>query len=111
MRLARVFHSWDAMPWGGATTTSEPVRVTVELTEDELVTLLAWVAPESALLDRLNGAFRIRHSHESDDRDYFWFTGTVVQAIALLELAIARAPAAVPRIRDAIRLATAKGTE
>ena len=76
--------------------------IDVELTHDEFVCLLAGAQPDSRLMTRLKAASQ---RHKSFSSIYFWFTGTEVETHALLALATARAPGAVPRIRQGLRLA------
>jgi hypothetical protein len=82
-----------------------PVPVEVNLTEDELVVLLAWAGPE--LLIRLMAALELERGQRVR-RTYFWFTGTEDEARELLALATARTPDVVPRVEEALRLARAK---
>jgi hypothetical protein len=88
-----------------ATMLPAPMPVEVNLTEDELVVLLAWAAPE--LLIRLLAALQGERGRRVR-RTYFSFTGTEDEARELLVLATARTPDVVPRVEAAIRLARAK---
>ena len=81
-----------------------PIPVELELTEEELVKLLAWVAPESRLLPRLEAVTRLERL-QPVRRTFFSFVGTEDEARELLELATVRAPGAVPRIKEGLRLA------
>lgn len=81
--------------------------VDVELTHDEFVGLLAGARPDSRLMIRLKAASR-RQRHKAFGSIYFWFTGTEAETHALLALATARAPGAVTRIRQGLRLARDK---
>jgi hypothetical protein len=54
-----------------------PIRITVDLIEDQLVTFHGCVAPESDFVNRLNEALRARHTSSSGDAVSFCFTGTV----------------------------------
>jgi hypothetical protein len=82
-----------------------PIPVGVNLTEDELVVLLAWAAP--GVLVRLMAALQGKR-RQPVHRTYFWFTGTEDEALELLALATARTPEVVSRIEEAIRLARSK---
>jgi hypothetical protein len=77
--------------------------VDVELTEEELVKLLAWVAPESRLLPRLKAVTRLERL-QPVRTTFFSFIGTEDEARELLELARVRAHGAVPRIKEGLRL-------
>jgi hypothetical protein len=77
--------------------------VDVELTEEELVKLLAWVLPESRLFPRLEAVIRLERL-QPVRRTFFSFIGTEDEARELLELARVRAPGAVPRIKEGLRL-------
>jgi hypothetical protein len=83
---------------------TEPRTVDVELTEEEIVKLLAWVAPESRLLPRLKAVTRLERL-QPVRKTFFSFIGTEGEALELLELARVRAPGAVPRIKEGLRLA------
>jgi hypothetical protein len=58
-------------------------------------------------MTRLEAASRLQR-HKPFGSIYFWFTGTEAETHALLELATARAPGAVTRIRQGLRLARDK---
>jgi hypothetical protein len=83
-----------------------PKSVDVELTEEELVKLLAWVAPESRLLPRLKAVTRLERL-QPVRKTFFSFIGTEDEARELLELATVRAPGAVPRIKEGLARARA----
>jgi hypothetical protein len=87
--------------------TTEPKTIDVELTHDEFVCLLAGARPDSRLMTRLKAASRLPR-HKTFGSIYFWFTGTEAETHDLLALATARAPGAVPRIRQGLRLARDK---
>ena len=85
---------------------TEPKSVDVELTHDEFVGLVAGARPDRPTT-RLKAASRLQR-HKTFGSIYFWFTGSEAETHALLELATARAPGAVPRIRQGLRLARDK---
>ena len=87
--------------------TTGPKTVDIELTHDEFVCLLAGARPDSSLMTRLKDASRLPR-HKPFGSIYFWFTGTEAETHALLALATARAPGAVSRIRQQLRLARDK---
>jgi hypothetical protein len=87
--------------------TTGPKTVDVELTEEELVKLLAWVDPQSSLLPRLEAVTRLERL-QPVRRTFFSFIGTEDEARELLELARVRAPGAVPGIQEGLRLARAR---
>ena len=78
--------------------------VDVELTQEDLVKLLAWVDPKSSLLPCLEAATRLERL-QPVRRTFFSFVGTEDDALDLLMLAATRAPMAVPRIKEGLRLA------
>jgi hypothetical protein len=98
--------------------TPAPIPVELELTEEEIVKLLAWAAPESRLLPRLEAVTKARAVYsrffirlerlQPVRRTFFSFVGTEDEARELLELARVRAPGAVPRIKEGLRLARGK---
>ena len=84
--------------------TTGPKTVEVELTYSELVALIPGARPGSALLACLevaNRALRVT----PDGITYLLFRGIEADAYALLDLAMSRAPGAVPRIKQGLRLA------
>jgi hypothetical protein len=87
--------------------TTDARTVDVELPHDEFVSLLAGARPNSRLMTRLVAASRLQR-HKPVGGVHFWFTGTEAETYALLNLAAARAPAAVPRIKQGLLLARDK---
>lgn len=81
--------------------------VDVELTQEELVKLLAWVDPESSLLPRLEAVIRLERPQPLRGT-FLSFVGTENEVRQLLDLARVRAPGAVPRINEGLRLAHAR---
>jgi hypothetical protein len=81
--------------------------VDVELTQEELVKLLAWVDPGSSLLSRLEAVIRLERPQPLRGT-FLSFVGTENEARELLDLARVRAPGAVPRINEGLRLAHAR---
>jgi hypothetical protein len=79
--------------------------VDVELTQDELVALLEGVRPR--LMNRLRAASRLERQKPLRST-CFCFTGTEREAFALLELATTRAPSAVLRVKQGLRVARAQ---
>jgi hypothetical protein len=59
-------------------------------------------------MTRLKAASRPQR-HQTFGSIYFWFTGTEAEKHALLELATARAPGAVTRIRQGLRFPRSSG--
>jgi hypothetical protein len=84
--------------------TTGPKTVDVELTQDQLVALLAAARPDSRLMTRLVAASRLQRQNPLGGI-HFWFTGTEAETYALLDLAAARAPGAVARIKQGLLLA------
>src|SRR5688572_3756979 len=101
--MVRMLYSRDATPEVGAMTTG-PESVDVELTYDEFVGLLAGAQPDSRLMTRLLAVSRLQR-RKPFGSIYFCFTGTEAETHALLQLATARVPSAVPRIRQGLLLA------
>jgi hypothetical protein len=84
-----------------------PIIVEVELTDDEMVALRAWALPGSPVMTRLEAAPRLERP-QADGGPYFWFTGTEAEALWPFGVAAIKARSAMPRIREAIRVARAK---
>jgi hypothetical protein len=87
--------------------TTDARTVDVELPHDEFVSLLAGARPNSRLMTRLVAASRLQRQKPLGGI-HFWFTGTEAETYALLNLSAARAPAAVPRIKQGLLLARDK---
>jgi hypothetical protein len=87
--------------------TTDAGTVDVELPHDEFVSLLAGARPDSRLMNRLVAASRLQR-HKPVGGVHFSFTGTEAETHALLNLAAARAPAPVPRIKQGLLLARDK---
>jgi hypothetical protein len=86
--------------------TTGPKTVEVELTYTELAALIQGARPASALLACLEVASRTQRVTPLGIT-YFCFRGIEADAYALLDLAISRAPGAVPRIKQGLLLARA----
>jgi hypothetical protein len=102
-----VLYSGDEAAPEVGTMTTGPKTVEVELTHNELVALLQGARPDSRLLTCLAAASRMQRVKPLGIT-YFWFSGTGAETYSLLHLAIARAPGAVPRIRQGLLSARAR---